>query len=154
MSVRVVFDCMVYLQAAISDAGPASACLRLAEAGRLTLYLDRETLAEARDVLGRAGLRKKFPRLTDDLVAVFLGQVEAIGSMLDHVPQVYTLERDPDDEPYINLAIAAQASYLVSRDRDLLDLMDDPAFRARFPDLSVVDPSALLRALGSSGPSE
>jgi predicted nucleic acid-binding protein len=52
----------------------------------------------------------------------------------------YRLARDPDDEPYLNLAIAAKASFLVSRDNDLLDLMKDDAFRKAYPDLAIVDP--------------
>ena len=32
--------------------------------------------------------------------------------------------RDPGDEPDMDLAILADAAYLVSRDRDLLDLQD------------------------------
>jgi predicted nucleic acid-binding protein len=32
--------------------------------------------------------------------------------------------RDLMDEPYINLAVQAQASFLISRDNDLLDLPD------------------------------
>lgn len=64
------------------------------------------------------------------------------------VPEVALLARDPKDEPYINLALAAGAAFLVSRDNDLLDLMTDPEFRGRFPGLQIVDPATLLRELG------
>ena len=74
--------------------------------------------------------------------------------MLTDVPQAFRLERDPKDEPYLDLAVAARARYLVSRDRDLLDLMNDAQFRERFPDLIVVDPPAFLQALRSSRPIE
>ena len=66
------------------------------------------------------------------------------------MPKVFTLARDPKDEPYIDLAAAAQARYLVSRDNDLLDLMGDAAFRRQFPGLTVIDPVALLRELASA----
>jgi predicted nucleic acid-binding protein len=45
--------------------------------------------------------------------------------MINEVPRVFEYPRDPNDEPYINLAIPARAKYLVSRDKDLLDLMSD-----------------------------
>ena len=45
---------------------------------------------------------------------------------------MFTLARDPDDEPYLNLAIAVSADYLVTRDNDMLDLMHDAAFAAQF----------------------
>jgi predicted nucleic acid-binding protein len=38
------------------------------------------------------------------------------------VPKEFSYRRD-EDEPYINLAVAAGADFIVSRDRDLLDLM-------------------------------
>jgi predicted nucleic acid-binding protein len=51
---------------------------------------------------------------------------------------------------YVNLAVAAGAGYLVSRDRDLLDLMDQATavgkeFGQRFPGLRIMDPAAFLR---------
>lgn len=63
------------------------------------------------------------------------------------MPRIEKLDRDPKDEPYLNLAIAAKATYLVSRDRDLLDLMADPTFRQRHPDLLILDPVEFLREI-------
>ena len=65
------------------------------------------------------------------------------------VPIAFTLPRDPKDEPYVNLAVATQAEFLVSRDRDLLDLMTDTDFRRRFPALLIVDPETFLRTIRS-----
>jgi len=149
VTTRAVFDCMLFLQAATSDAGPAFACFRLVDAGRVTLCVSPEVLAEVGDVLGRPALRRKFPSLTAERVAEFLESVRAGGMVLDDVPRAFPLARDPDDEPYVNLAIAAGARYLVSRDRDLLDLMADPEFRARYPDLAILDPVAFLRELAT-----
>ena len=64
---------------------------------------------------------------------------------------MFTLDRDPKDEIYVNLAIEAGASYLVSRDKDLLDLMNDPDFRSRFPGLTILDPVAFLKELSARG---
>ena len=65
------------------------------------------------------------------------------------MPPVFSYPRDPKDEPYVNLAVAAGLRYLVSRDKDLLDLMQDPSFQQRFPDLMILDPVTFLRALSS-----
>ena len=61
----------------------------------------------------------------------------------------FVFTRDPDDEPVINLAIEVSAIFLISRDKDLLDLMSDPDFRRRFPQLTILDPPAFLRARSS-----
>jgi predicted nucleic acid-binding protein len=63
------------------------------------------------------------------------------------VPVAMELERDPKAEPYLNLAIASSATYLVTWDEDLLDLMGKEEFRRRFPTLAILEPPALLRAL-------
>jgi predicted nucleic acid-binding protein len=47
------------------------------------------------------------------------------------------------------------AEYLVSRDRDLLDLMDESRvdgadFRARYPNIKIIEPVAFLRALADA----
>ena len=49
-----------------------------------------------------------------------------------------------DNAPYLNLAIAVHAPFLVSRDHDLLDRMKDADFRKAYPWLTILDPPALL----------
>jgi putative PIN family toxin of toxin-antitoxin system len=144
---RVVFDCVILLQAAGRPTGPAAACLQAVRDGRLELFISSDILAEVRDVLTRPRTLRKFPALTPEAVDVFLLDLASHATTLPAVPKVFSLARDPKDEPYIDLAAAAQARYLVSRDNDLLDLMNDDAFRQQFPDLTVIDPVALLREL-------
>ena len=65
------------------------------------------------------------------------------------VARGFHFDRDPRDEPYINLAIAASASYLVSRDNDILDLAgasspDGGRLRHQAPGLRILEPGAFL----------
>ena len=147
MTPRVVFDCMVFLQGAGRPAGPARACFRLVDLDRVTLCVSAEILAEVRDVLTRRKTQQKFPLLTPEWIQSFVENVESKATMLDVVPKTFALERDPKDEPYIDLAIAVAARYLVSRDKDLLDLMKDERFRGLHPDLMILDPAAFLQAI-------
>lgn len=62
--IAAVFDCMVFLQAATSDQGPAFACLSLVEAGEVRLSVSPPILGEIKDVLTRPAIRAKFPSLT------------------------------------------------------------------------------------------
>ena len=57
------------------------------------------------------------------VVNAFLTKLSTMAILITNIPEEYRYERDPDDEMYVNLAIVANASYLVSRDQDLLDLM-------------------------------
>ncbi|MBI1832274.1 MAG: putative toxin-antitoxin system toxin component, PIN family [Planctomycetes bacterium] len=155
MTVRAVFDCMVFLQGAGRPTSPARACLRLVDEGDVTLCMSADILAEIRDVLPRPKTRKKSPSLTPESVAEFIKNVESKALVVANVPRVFTLERDPKDEPYLNLAMATAARVLVSRDKDLLDLMNEQEFRKNYPDLTILDPAAFLQAIADheqSGP--
>jgi putative PIN family toxin of toxin-antitoxin system len=111
----------------------------------VSVYVSAEVLDELRTVLNRPEYRRKFPALTDEAVESFLREVVSLTRFVPDVPHVYSLERDPKDSKYINLAVASGAAYLVTRDKDLLDLMDQASsdgdqFRLRFPNLRIVDP--------------
>ena len=141
---RVVFDCMIFLQAAARRASPSGACLALSEQGLLELYVSPAILDEVQDVISRPKIRAKFLQLTDDVVAEFIARIERIAVRVDEVGASITLVRDPKDEPYLNLSAACQAEYLVSRDRDLLEGAD--AIATKSPNLRIVDPVAFLVA--------
>jgi len=147
----VVFDTMILYQATANLAGPAAELLRQLEAGRFVLYVSDEILDEARDVLGRPKLRAKNPRVTDETVRETFDLLDRLARTVSNVPSLFSLPRDPDDEPYLNLAIAlaiaAGADYLVTWDKDLLDLMQDASFRAQYPRLTILNPVALLQIL-------
>ena len=140
-----VFDCMVFVQALANKKGPACACYELVRSDRLVLYVRPEVMAEVCDVLSRPKVRRKLPTLTDEAVEAFLRDILLRAVMLSEVPAAFRLERDPKDERYLNLALASQASYLVTWDRDLLDLMNDEGFRQQFPQLIILEPPALLQ---------
>jgi predicted nucleic acid-binding protein len=78
---------------------------------------------------------------------LLLGAIRRVANVLPTAPRAVTPVRDPDDEPYRNLAIASGASFLVTRDKDLLDLMDDATFVSEYPSLEIVNPVELLRSL-------
>ena len=47
-----------------------------------------------------------------------------MATWISNVPEHYVLARDPDDSKYLNLAITADAHYVVTDDLDLLERMD------------------------------
>lgn len=146
---RAVFDCMVFLQGAARETSPAKACLNLVEKGIVELCLSRTILSEIKDVLTRPETQKKFPSLTLAVVEEFLHCITTQSVLHLNVPEEYKFARDPKDEPYINLALIARANYLVTRDTDLLDLMNESmdegrAFRFRYPFLIILDPVTFL----------
>ena len=151
---RVVFDCNVLLQAAARQRSVAASCLSLAEEGLVQLFVSKEILIEIEDVLNRPEVRACFPNLSDEIAGAFLKRLENFSEFISPVPQAFRYKRDQDDEPYINLAVEARADFIVSRDRDLLDLMtgygdDCKEFRQRFRTLKVIEPLDLLEQMKS-----
>jgi putative PIN family toxin of toxin-antitoxin system len=142
--IAAVFDCVVYVQAVLSRKGPAFACLSLVEDLHVTLYFSPEILDEVKRSLDRPTLRNKNAKLTDEVVEKFIERISTIGTLTQNPPAAFTLRRDPKDEAYVNLAIATNAPYLVTRDKDLLDLMNDTAFRQQYPNLTILDPVHFL----------
>lgn len=146
---RVVLDCVILLQAAARRKSAAASCLALAESGRIEIFVSEETLAEIKDVLDRPEVRAQFADLNDEIVGAFLKRINMIATFVDDVPDRFDYPRDEDDEPYVNLAIAAAADYLITRDNDLLDLMtghtdECKEFRQRFRTLRVLTPEEFL----------
>ena len=115
---RVVFDCMIFLQAAARPNGPAAALLELVEIDELELFVSEACLEEIREVLNRPSLQRKFPSLTISTVRDFLDRIQVCSVYSASVPSSFVLDRDPK---YVDLAIAIKADFLVTRDKDLLD---------------------------------
>jgi putative PIN family toxin of toxin-antitoxin system len=115
---RAVFDTVVFVRALIN---PHSACGRIVfEAARYQLFLSEPVLVEILEVLRRPELTRKFRALQDlDLRRVLdiLGRAAVV-----RVPSIPAVSRDPKDDKFLATALAARADYLVSEDRDLLDL--------------------------------
>jgi putative PIN family toxin of toxin-antitoxin system len=148
----VVFDCVVFLQGLIKESGPAVTCLEYFEQGRFSLASSPEVLSELHDVLSRSSLRQRFPLLTEEKADRVIESLLLKGKLFRNVPKRFEVPRDPADEPYINLAIEAGAQFLVTRDRDLLDLMrwdtkEGRYFQSRFRELKILDPVAFLKEI-------
>jgi len=130
--------------------------LLLAELGLVELCVSGEVLAEIRDVLTRPKIQRRFPAVTDEVVERLLAALGQRSLLIAPVPRIFVYDRDPKDEPYINLAIAAGARFLVSRDSDILDLaspMSADGARARIhaPDLQILDAVSFLAVLRDLG---
>lgn len=96
----------------------------------------------------------------DEYIDAFIKRLTFRGILLRNVPHVIDYPRARQDEPYVGLAVASKAEFLVSRDKDLLSLMTGHSaickrFRQVTHPLRVVNPVeflAVLRRLGKLPP--
>jgi putative PIN family toxin of toxin-antitoxin system len=149
---RVVFDCNVFVQGIANRNSPARKALRLFFDGAISLFVSEAILREVREVLSRSEVRRALPGVNDRIVKTFFVKLDAKAILITNVPEEYHYERDPNDEMYINLSIVANASYLVSRDQDLLDLMTTSTdvarnFRSRYPLLRIMKAADFIREI-------
>lgn len=152
MKLPAVFDCMIFLQGLVKERGFAVDCVELVEKDEIQLFVSEEILAEIADVLTRPKLREKFSLLTVERVERLLEMLRQKAILIKNVPEIFSYPRDPKDEKYVNLAVEAKAAYIVSRDKDLLDLMVDftdeaKEFRQKFRLLKVIEPMELLQII-------
>src|SRR5690606_673410 len=145
--ISAVFDTNTLLQGILSENGPAGQCIKFVDAGKIRLYFSRETFEELQEVLSRPRLRTKYPVLSLKRTEIIIQTAAENSIFISDPPKVFSLDRDPDDEKFVNLALAAKADHIVTRDRDLLGLMDENDFRGRYPAFEIITPVGLLEIL-------
>jgi len=87
---------------------------------RYVLVLSPEIIREILDVLHRSSLRERFPQI--DAIAV--DRVLAIFERAEVVTPGASISvcRDPNDDKFFECAVAGHAGYIVSEDKDILDV--------------------------------
>ena len=105
---RVVIDTNVLVSGLLSPFGPPGAIVGLITAGSLCPCHDARVLAEYNDVLRRPA----FP-FAEEEVAALMAQIRAGGELVAAKPLPLPLP-DPDDEPFLEVAAAAMAEFLVT----------------------------------------
>lgn len=105
---RIVLDTNVLVSGLLSPFGPPGEIVRMVSSGQLTLCFDARIIAEYAEVLTR-------PRLgfDPDAVTALLDHIEHAGETAATSPLLTRLP-DSDDEPFLEVAISAQAEYLVT----------------------------------------
>lgn len=121
---RVVFDTVIFVRALL-DSRSFSGRLVLKHISDYRLFLARPLIEEIVEVLGRREIIERFnlrsinysQALTDLLKSMHNAEIVEID-------KIASVSRDPNDDKFLATAKAANAHYLVSADKDLLDLKE------------------------------
>lgn len=105
---RIVLDTNVLVSGLLSPTGPPGRILDLLTSGRLQLLYDDRILLEYRAVLARPRLR-----IEPAEAEAILDLIERDGSLIPAAPLPLELP-DPDDLPFLEVAIASAAAALVT----------------------------------------
>ncbi len=155
MSIRVVYDTMLFVQAAARP-DRIHTTFRAVKDGRAILCLSPALMAEITDVLARPAVRAQFPALTDRAVGAFLADMQSRATTFDPIPARFTWPQHPDDDHLFNLAVHTKATRLVTWETRILKLGTDPSpaadlLRQLAPDLRIVTPKTLAEELSQQG---
>jgi uncharacterized protein len=117
---RVVLDTNVLVSAALIAGGQEARILRAWRAGTFDLVVSPAILEEIGRVLTEARIRRR-RWMTDDEVAMLLEGLAQESVLVPGGARIQ-VSRDPTDDKFLAAAIEGRADYVVTGDRDLLDL--------------------------------
>ena len=133
---HVIPDSVVLVSAFLTKKGLTAELLTLC-GEKTNVYTAEEILQETRRVLLEEDrIRKKYTYRDVD-VEEFLETVREMSTIMTPLPNLRVIERDPKDDMVIACAVTAQADYIVSRDRDLLDLGEYQGIRIVTPEVFI-----------------
>ena len=133
-SIRVVLDTNIFVSAIVFGGKPRRIIDSVA-LNTISLVMAEEMVTEMRRIVV-----DKFPDFLRDLHKVEkLIESDAIWVKLGLVG--VSASRDPDDDKFIEAALMGEAQYIVSGDKDLLDLRN-------YEGVQIMSPAEFLRRFG------
>ena len=135
---RVVLDTNVIISATLIRGGTEDQIVRAWQRGVFELILSPPILEEMGRALFYEKLRE-FRWMTVEEVAELL-QALAQGSMVVSGQSKVKASRDPADDKFLAAAIEAETRFVVTGDRDLLDLR-------RYRNVRMITPAQVLRII-------
>jgi len=105
---RIVMDTNVLVSGLLTPFGVCGNIVRLLTSGNLTLCVDARILFEYEDVL-----RRPCFKMDHKMIGVVMEYIEATAEVHNAAPLQHFLP-DPDDHPFLEVAIAANADCLIT----------------------------------------
>jgi len=141
---KVVLDTNVAVSAAVSPKGPPAEIVRAWRAHSFTWVTSLPLLDELERTLLSQQIRR-YLALDEDEIAEFLAAVRQAAEVTSPTRQIDVIRDDPSDNRVLEAAVSAQADYIVSGDRHLLDLKTHEG-------VEIVTPARLVAILATTSP--
>ncbi len=116
---RIVVDTNVLISALLSANTSPGRIVAFWRARELELVVSPDMIAEVRQVLSYAKIRK---RVSAEQARRFLKLLETDATLVTPHDLVTVVQDDPDDDKFVALAMASGAEYIVSGDKHLLSI--------------------------------
>lgn len=116
--IRVVLDTNVFVSSFFG--GNPRKIVDLWKTGEITLCLSQPIINEYVEVLRRLGLKDE--RELEELLGLFAHGFHVIFTA--KTPQLHVVEKDPDDDKFVECAVALKADCIVSGDKSLTAIQE------------------------------
>jgi hypothetical protein len=138
---RVVLDANVFVSALMNRQGSPRRILVGWEEDQFDVLVSEPIIAELGRVLRYPRIVRRH-RQSEAAIEHFLGMLASQAVMVATTAQLHVVQNDESDNRYLECAVAGDAEYLVSGDRDLLDL-------GEFQGVVILPPAAFVALLES-----
>ncbi len=135
---RVVIDTNVFVSSFINQKGAPRGVIDQWKTGTIILCVTEEILEEYIEVLARLGLVGE-PEL-EELLGLFKRKEGII--FITSTKKLLVVKADPDDNKFIECAVSARASYIISGDKHLIGLK-------KYRNISILTPADFLTLMKS-----
>ena len=151
-SFRVVLDTNILLRGLLDMRSASGRVTKACDQRIVLLLLSKPVFTEYRAILTEPAIVERYPELTAEKVEIALRRFRYVGELMRTIKASFDYPRDPKDEKFIELAIAGDATHIVSADKDLLSLAHGHGeaarrFRQRAPSTQVLDAKNFLQQL-------
>jgi putative PIN family toxin of toxin-antitoxin system len=137
---RAVLDSTVLVSAFLAEKKLSAELLRFARRGAFIVCSSNSILAETQRVLLEYPRIRRRYEYKDQKVFDYIQGLHVLARLSTDLPAIRAV-RDPEDDVVIATALASQASYVVTRDKDFLSLRTHEGITITAPE----DFMALLR---------
>ena len=129
--IKIVLDTNIFISGILFGGNPRT-ILNLIIEGKFKLFVSDDILNELKEVLNR----KKFNFPTENIHHI-LNEIELISELITPSQHYEVVDRDPDDNIIIDCAVASGADFIITGDKDLLEI-------GSFKNSKIVHPSDFL----------
>ena len=144
---NAALDATVLVSAFLTPGGVSDEILRHAREGAFVAFVSEDILAEVMHTLAYPRIRRRYP-YTDEDVRVFCEGLREAASLVPTSSDIPAVVRDPNDDMVLATARAADTTYLITRDLDLLTLQTYEGITISTPEAFM----AILRERGRLNP--
>ncbi|NES02828.1 MAG: putative toxin-antitoxin system toxin component, PIN family [Okeania sp. SIO2F4] len=117
---RIIVDTNVLISAVLKGRKPRAIIQLISDSYDMDWIVSQEILAEDREVLNRRKLK-----LTNEVRQEWLDKIETIPKLIE-MNLIVDFKRDPKDAKFIALAMASEADFLITGDKDFSEMRELP----------------------------